>query len=780
VGRRSGGAQAASQASARGIRPWLAAACLLAVVLAAYQPAWRGGVLWDDDRHLTRPELRSPAGLLRIWSEPTATQQYYPVVHSAFWLQSALWGEATLGSHLANIALHAATALLAGAILLRLGVPGAWLAAAIFALHPVHVESVAWISELKNTLSGLLFLAAALCYLRFDESRRGRTYALALGLFVLALLSKTVTAMLPPALLIVLWWRRGRIGRNDGIPLLPFFVVGAGFGLMTAWIERTLIGAEGAEFQLSLLERGLLASRAVFFYLAKLLWPARLSFNYPRWEVSARDPSQYLYPLGLLAALAVGWTARSRSRAPLAALLLFVCLLFPALGFFDVYPFRYSFVADHFQYLASLPIVALVAAGLTRLVERRLPTAWRAAGAAALLVATGAPLGARTFVQSRSYADAETLYRATLSENPGSWFARNNLGRLLADRGRLAEAEPQFLEALRLNPSIAEHHVNVGLLRMRQGRLEEATPYLERALSLRPDQAEAHSNLGLLLLRAGRDDDALRHLRQAVTLAPDLAPAHDNLGLALLDRGELDGALLHLERAVRLDPTLADAQANLCRALQQVGRVDEGLVACREAVRLDPASATARYNIGAALQALGRWQEAAQSFTAALGLEPGRAEAHYQIGLCWYRLGRVDDAAGAFEEALRLKPGLAEAHNDLGALLLAKGRLGDALPRFAEAVRLRPSYADAHFNLATTLHRLGRLEEAVRRYEAALALRPRDAVTHNNLGAALQALGRLPEAAAHYREALALDPGSRDARENLSRLQGAPPPAAKS
>lgn len=255
------------------------AVVLFVVVFLAYLPAWHGGFIWDDDAHVTRPKLRCWEGLFRIWFEPGATQQYYPLVHGTFWLEHWLWGDDPTGYHLVNLALHAGSAFLVALILRRLAVPGAFLAAVVFALHPVHVESVAWITEMKNTLSAVFYLSAMLCYLRFDENRGGRWYAAALGLFLLALLSKTVTATLPAALLVIFWWRRGRLDwRSDVLPLAPFLLLGAVSGLFTAWVERTINGAEGAEFQFSLVERCLIAGRAIWFYLGKLLWPADLIF----------------------------------------------------------------------------------------------------------------------------------------------------------------------------------------------------------------------------------------------------------------------------------------------------------------------------------------------------------------------------------------------------------------------------------------------------------------------------------------------------------------------
>src|SRR5215469_1554199 len=276
-------------------------ALVLGATLIAYLPALHGGLLWDDDHHVTSPELQSLHGLWRIWFEPGATQQYYPLLHSAFWFERHFWGDAVLGYHLVNVMLHAAAACLVIAIARRLELPGARLAGFIFALHPLCVEAVAWISEQKSTLSAVLYLASALVYLGFDRTRRRSHYLLALGLFVLALLAKTVTATLPAALLVVFWWRRGRLDwRRDALPLLPWFALGAAAGIVTASIERTSIGAQGPDFALSFAQRLLLAGRALCFYLSKVLRPSDLIFTYPRWTLNAGNWRQWLFPLGML------------------------------------------------------------------------------------------------------------------------------------------------------------------------------------------------------------------------------------------------------------------------------------------------------------------------------------------------------------------------------------------------------------------------------------------------------------------------------------------------
>src|SRR5207248_2820720 len=316
---------------------WLFALALIAISALAYLPAWNGKLIWDDNRHITQPALRSWQGLADIWTRVGATQQYYPLVHSFFWIEQKLWGDSVVGYHLVNILLHSLGAVALLQILQRLKIPGAWLAAALFALHPVQVESVAWISELKNTLSGLFFFCSIHAYLNFDEQRSRVAYFGSLALFLFGLMCKTVIAPLPAIILVVLWWRRGRLRlRDDVVPLLPFFALGIGAGLFTAWVERNFVGAQGSAFTLSIVQRCLIAARDFWFYLFKLLWPAKLTFIYPRWQISSAVWWQYLFPLALILLLAVLWQLRKNSRAPLAATLVFLGLLFPALGFINV------------------------------------------------------------------------------------------------------------------------------------------------------------------------------------------------------------------------------------------------------------------------------------------------------------------------------------------------------------------------------------------------------------------------------------------------------------
>ncbi|MCE9557011.1 MAG: tetratricopeptide repeat protein [Planctomycetes bacterium] len=650
---------------------WLGfTALLLGATLAAYQPVWRGGVLWDDAAHMTKPELRSGGGLWRIWFEPGATQQYYPLTHSAFWVQYQLWGDNTLGYHLVNICLHVAAALLLVLILRRLNVPGAWLAGIIFALHPVQVESVAWITELKNLLSGVLYLGAALAYLSFNESRRKTHYALALGLFVMALLSKTVAATLPAALLVVFWWRRGRLEwRRDVLPLTPFFLLGAVSGLFTAWTEYALIGAEGAEFEFTIMERGLIAGRVIWFYLGKLVWPTNLMFIYPRWKISQAVWWQYLFPLGVIGLLAGLWLLRKRIRAPLAAALLFCGTLFPVLGFFNVYPFRFSFVADHFQYLASLAILSLFSAGVALLMaqwRRRSPLIKAAVGLLFLgVLGVVGVLGALSWRQCRQYVDIETLYRETLKQNPDCWMAKNNLAIMLSERGEK----------------------------------DAAILYYQQILQIKSDYAEAHGNLANELQAKGRTAEATEHYLEAIRLGPRIPEPHFNFGKALADLGQFGPAIEQFNVALQLRADYSEAHTGLGNVLQKLGRPELALQHYQAALRRPPNKAVALCNLGSALQDLGQHDLAIRHFREALELKPDFPECHYNLGNSLRALGQNDKAINEYQEALRLKADLSMAHNNWGGLLMQQGRLQDASVHFRAALTIQPDNKSAKNNL---------------------------------------------------------------------------------
>jgi tetratricopeptide (TPR) repeat protein len=651
---------------------------LFCATLIAYAPALQGGLVWDDASHVTAPGLQSFHGLWRIWFELGATQQYYPLLHSAFWVEHRLWGDAVLGYHLTNVALHAISAYLVVKIVSRLSLPGAWLAGLIFALHPVCVEAVAWISEQKSTLSGVFYLAAALTYLHFDKTRSKSQYFLALGLFVLALLSKTVTATLPAALLVLLWWKRGRLGwRRDVLPLLPWLGLAVPAGLLTAWVERVYIGAQGTDYTLTLLQRLLLAGRVPWFYAFKALWPANLMFSYPRWKIDSGAWWQYLFPAGLVA-LAAAFALQARAaptranRGPLAGLLIFIGTLFPVLGFLNVFPFRYSYVADHFQYLAILGIIVPAASGLAWAAARMAPGNIGAIAVPVLLLAT---LGLLTWQQSGIYRDEETLYRATLARNPDSYFVHLDLGNLLFKMpGRLPEAIAEFAATLRVKPDSPEAHMNLGnALAEMPGRVADAIAEFQTAMRLKPDYADAHDNLGLALASMpGRLQQAVAEYRTALRYEPNFAEAHLNLGIAYAQMpGRLPDAIGEYQAALRVRPDLLEAHSNLGNALSRMpGRQADAIAEYRAALRINPDSGSVHFNLGNIFQTMGRLEDAVAEYQASLRTDPGVAEVHYELAYALAQIpGRLSEAIAECQEMLRISPNDEPGRQLLASLL---------------------------------------------------------------------------------------------------------------
>ncbi len=633
---------------------------LLAVTALSYAPAWHGTPVWDDGGHLTRLDLQSLDGLRRIWLSPGATQQYYPVTHTAFWVQHRLWGDVTTGYHLVSIALHVWTAWMAGLLLLRLGVPGAWLAAALFALHPVHVESVAWMSELKNTLSGACAATAALLYMRWHADRRTGACVGALTLFVLALLSKSVTASLPVVLAILVWWKHGALSwREDVRPLVPFVILASAAALMTIWFERVGIGATGDEYAFGGMERTLIAGRAIWFYATSLVWPADLMFNYPRWHIDSGQARAYMYPLGVAAVFGLLWWKRGDwGRGPLAAAAMFVVLLGPALGFVHAYPFRFSFVADHFQYLASLAILVPAATVVARVSGRR--PLWQAAAVLCL------PLAWLTWQQSAHYVNEETLYRETLARNPDSWLAHTNLSAVLAKRSGI---DPQQVlrhahAALRLKPDSPVVQYNAAIALELDGRPVEAVSHYRAAVEGFGDVPSEGGNLrlgqvlhrlGVVLAASGRTDDAVSTLQDALRHRQRDPDVHTDLALILARRRDFDAAIEHFRTAVVLRPD-SGALTNLGGVALEAGRVEEAVQWLEQAIALNPVLVDAFHNLGAALIRLERWRDAALAFQRVLQLTGPSADLLTRIGVLWLEAGERDEAVRHLRGALELSP----------------------------------------------------------------------------------------------------------------------------
>ncbi len=585
-----------------------AAALLLAITVLAHSPAITAHIdLFDDAEYITENTLlRSWHGLGQIWTNVLALPQYYPLTFTTYWAEYQLWGARPLGYHLVNLGLHFVAALLLWRLLVRLAVPGAWLAAAVFAVHPVCVETVAWVAEQKNTLSLALALGSMICYLRFaplgdGESPRdsitggARYYALAFLLYVAAMLAKTAVITLPAVLLVIDWWKRGRIAWADVRRLIPFFAVGAGLGWLTQHVEKVNYGTTGAEFSLSFVERSLIAGRALCFYAGKVLWPQPLIHFYPKWEIHSDAWPQYLYPAAAIGLIAALWLLRNRiGRGPLSAVLIFAGVLTPALGFFNVWFMKHSFVADHFQYHACPALIALCA-GVAVCAVRRWPAVARAgAGAAAagvLLLLSGL-----TFSHARAYHEMATLQQDVVEKNPDSVMALMILAVNRFESGDHREALALSERALQLAPDDPQANVNLGhfLIRIGEesgfapGDLERAMSLVEKGLTSHPRNFEAHTILGFALLHANRPDEARRHFQAALQIKPDWPRAHYGLGSALFSESQWSAAQECFAAAVALDSKYADAQYALALSLIQQGQIDAAVAPLQATLEVDP------------------------------------------------------------------------------------------------------------------------------------------------------------------------------------------------
>src|SRR5438270_6662115 len=583
--------------SRRGV--FIFALVLAAVTIFAYWPAWNGGLLWDDDVYITNNELlTAPDGLRRIWFSLDSPSQYFPLVYTTFRIEHAVWGLDPTGYHWVNLLLHIANALLVWLVLARLKVPGAWLAGAIFALHPVQVESVAWITERKNVLMGFFFLLTLLTWVEFldqQTTRRWRLYLLALVFYALALLSKTTACTLPAALLLILWLQKRPITKGRLLQVVPFVVIGIAMGLLTVWWERYHQGTRGPLFALGPIERILIASHAVWFYLGKLFWPSDLTFIYPRWIVSPTHLLEYawLAALGGLCAV-ISFARRYVGRSLEVAALFFVATLSPVLGFIMLYTFRYTFVADHYQYLASIGPIALASAGITTLAASFKESRHFIFGAAVCLLVA---LTMFTWRQSTIYSDIEALWRTTIARNPGCWMAHNNLGIVLAQKNEIDEAIAHYRKTLEMSPDFADADYNLGNALLQKGEIDAAILHCQRAVTIQPNDPEAQVALGNALFQKGSIDDSIVHYQRALAIRPYYVTAHYNLSSAYLKKGEIEQTIVHCQAALSIEPEHADAHSNLATALLRKGEIGNAIEQYEKTLKIARRSVPALNNL---------------------------------------------------------------------------------------------------------------------------------------------------------------------------------------
>lgn len=629
---------------------WIGAVMIVGIMIALYGPALRGGFIWDDIDNISQsPNMKDLAGLWRIVFTVDSTLQYYPLTFSAFWLQYRFFGDNPTGYHVMSLLAHIGASLLTWNILVQMRVDRlvAWGIAALFAWHPAHAESVAWITEFKNTFMGLLSAASVASYMRFDRSaflddnasptvagvtsvRRWGWYALSLLLFAMAMLAKTAAVPLPAGLLVLIWWKRGRFTWHDTAPIIPFFGVCIPLAGLTIFVERYVIATQWVPDRPTLFERVFIIARTFWFYIWKDLYPYGYTFVYPPWSVDYRAPEWVGFLIGMVVLFAVLWALRGRiGRGLLAGVLFYALLLSPTMGLVDIYFHRYSYVSDHFQYQASLGIFAIMAYA-AEWIGRRLRSFSPTLGAAPMVLMV-AFYAAHTPRQAAFFRDEPTLWRASLAVNENAWLCHSSIGIELINKGDYERAEASFLRALEIYRKAPEVYHNLGVMRVRQNRIPEAIVFFQQAIAVLETAYDSHFSLGMIYSRFARHDDALR----ALTRAAELRPNDDRIQLAL------------------------------ARQMIEMDRNQEGMRILRDLIDRNP----------------------------------NLAQAHYLLAVAYRQLGLYKESAAEYERVLRFTPEVADVENELGELLRQIGQEQQARKHFREAIRIDPNHAKAHKNL---------------------------------------------------------------------------------
>jgi len=600
---------------------------------------------------------------------------------------------------LVNIVLHGINAVLLWLILRRLKISGAWLAAVIFAIHPVNVATVAWISEQKNTLSMFFSALALLLYLRFDESGHWSWYGFSITSFLLALLSKTAVVTLPFVILGCLWWRHGRVNRSDWLRSAPFLVLSCLLGLVTIWFQSHWVLHGTVIRPGSFLSRLLTASWIPWFYLSKALLPLNLTLVYPKWEADTSRLLSYLPAVILIGGFTIFWWKRATWGRPLFfGLGYFVVMLFPVLGFFDQGFNQVSLVADHWQYFSIVGAIALiVAAGLG--ISHRIGE-WGQGLCAMTFTALVIALATASWQRAHVYVNDETLWRDAATRNPKAWLAYDNLGYTLLQQHKIEDSIGCFEQALRLKPDYPDAHNNLGVALQKRGALKEAIEHYEEAVRIRWDFAEAHDNLAVALSQQGRRLEAVQHWKQALRIKPDFADALINWGNSSLQVGRTEEAITSYERALQFEPNTAEVHNNLGFALVQAGRIQEAIRHYDRALQINPYFAATHYNLGNALLSSGKTTEAMAHYQQAVRFDPTNASAYNNLAFAFLTEGRTREAIDCCRHALELKPEYPEAHYNWGNALAVQGKTNDAIAQYNEALRLKPDFEPAQNQLA--------------------------------------------------------------------------------
>jgi tetratricopeptide (TPR) repeat protein len=801
---------------------------LIAGTIVVYWPLKDNGfVKYDDDVYIVEnPHVIGGLNLEDVkWAfTGPHSGNWHPLTSISHMLDYQLYGSNAFGHHLTNLILHAVNAILLFLILSWM-TDSIWksaFVAALFALHPLHVESVAWASERKDVLSTLFWLLTIGAYVRYVKHPQKPNYILVLMMFALGLMSKPMLVTLPFVLLLLDYWPLGRFHfagestvtkrqkddgskkRNRSLPAsalikekIPLLILAAISSIITFVIQRS----EGAVESWQVLPMESRIGNAMVSYLAyvqKMIWPAGLAVLYPHPGTSLPGGLVALAGVFLVGILLL--VNRFKHRFPYLAVgwLWYVGTLVPVIGIVQV---GLQGMADRYTYVPLIGIFIIIAWGATEMLAKFPSGKYLLAGSAVVIVSV---CGICTWYQVAYWKDTVSLFRhavevtsnnvtaqinlaynlskegkideglehcyEALRIKPDDVNTHNTLGILLADAGKLEEGVRECSEAMRLAPDYALVHHNLGILYGKQNKLDEALTQLLIAQRLNPNYTETYYNLGVLYNRQGKSEDALTNFLMTLRFNPYHAEAHNNLGILLAQQGKRDEAIGHYVEALRINPDYAEVHNNLGILLAETGRRQEAAAQYSAALRIKPNYTDAHNNLGNVLLDQGRINEAIAEYAEALRLDSNVAVAHYSLARALGRQGKIAEMTAQYLEALRIKPDYAEARYDLGNSLESQGKLDDAREQFLQVVRMKPGNPDPYNRLGVVLSKQGQPQEAIKQFSEALRLKPDFIEAHINLGGALALQGKTEEAISQISEVLRLNPGYAEAHNNLANL----------
>ena len=667
----------------------IGAAAIIVVVLVAYSPTFTAGYIWDDDVYLLEnPQVTGSRPFWDIWiGRPNMS--YYPLTTACFWIEWRLWKDWSTGYHVVNILIHALGSILVWRLLRYMQFRGAWWAAMIFAIHPVNVESVAWVSELKNVLTLPFFLLSIWSYLRYDQSQSRAWYCISVAMFVVALCAKTAVVMLPLLLLVLLWWKHGKIAPAQWLSTTSYFAISAFLGAVTLYFENTLPLVGPPVRPEGVLSRLAASAWAIWFYMYKAILPIHLSPIYPRWTVDPSSVMAWLPAIALIACLGTLLRLRKAWGRPLfTAALCYIVMLLPLLGFLNTGMFRMSLVTDHWQYFALIVPIIVIVSPWVRAQEAR-SLAFRRVGQYTMVFVT-AILGGLTWQYCHSFRDMESWARTAIAGNPQAGVAFANLGSVLARRGEIEAAIDCYQEAVQKCPSDSlPAHTSLTNLFWINRDFSNAVRHAAAAVELVPTDVEIRHKLAVGLWTIGQPAAALQHFEWIGQASPDYPGIDAQTGLCWLAMGKPAQAISHLRQAVSRKPQNAEFHFDLATAFSACRRLDEAIEQYRTAIHLRPAYVEAHTNLAVLLAQSCLFDEAKSHYQQAIQLDPHNVIPRLGLARILSVEGHMDAAIEQYKVSVTAQPQRADICRELRNLLLQAGRGGEAIASHQQTEKLR-------------------------------------------------------------------------------------------